>query len=102
MSSQGSHAAKSCIAANVVQLSADSAVAFNRGAPGQAGEIWYNAACDPAETDGQQERAKHWFLTACHELGHNFVRRHNSAFADVMGQIVMRYTPRFHIVYDIP
>ncbi|KAL4424013.1 hypothetical protein ABPG75_001314 [Micractinium tetrahymenae] len=73
----------------------DTAIAFNRGAPGQAGEIWYNAACDPPEAQGQQQHATHWFLTACHELGHNFVRRHDSAFADAMGQIVMQYTPRF-------
>ena len=78
-------------------LCADSTIAFNHRklGPGQAGEIWYNAAFDPPEADSRQ-RAAHWFLTACHELGHNFVRRHDSEFAGLMGQIVMRFTPRFY------
>lgn len=77
----------------------DGIIAFNLGRPGEAGECWYNAAYDPPETD-PVSRAKHWFLTTCHELAHNFVRAHNSAFADVMGQIVLRYADRFRGIYD--
>lgn len=74
----------------------DGFVAFNLWPPGSAaGEVWYNAAADPAE-GGPQLRAAQWFLTACHELAHNWVRSHDSQFADTMGQIVMRYTPAFH------
>lgn len=71
-------------------------MAFNLLPPGSAAaEVWYNAAFDPAEGDAQL-RAAQWFLTACHELAHNFVRCHDTTFADTMGQIVMRFTPAFH------
>lgn len=78
---------------------ADLFMAFNLGRAGEAGECFFNAAYDP---HGAQPlaRAKQWFLTTCHELAHNFVRAHNSAFADVMGQIALRYAPRFLSMHD--
>ena len=77
-----------------VLTAADDAIAFNLGRQGEAGECWYNAAFDPPSAD-PATRATHWFLTTCHELAHNYVRGHNSLFADVMGQFVLRYTPAF-------
>ncbi|PRW44629.1 Right handed beta helix region [Chlorella sorokiniana] len=60
---------------------------------------YQHCACLPIALE-PVARAKHWFITTCHELAHNFVRAHNSAFADVMGQIVLRYAPRFTSMYD--
>lgn len=41
----------------------------------------------------------HWFLTACHELAHNWVRAHNSAFADLTAELALRFAPRLYRLY---
>ena len=58
------------------------------------GECWYNAANDVASAQAGR-RCDHWFLTACHELAHNFEKSHGTTFADVNSQIVLRYSDRY-------
>lgn len=77
---------------------AGNVVAFNLGQAGCSGEVWDNVAFDLAEGDAAA-RATHWFLTACHELAHNWVRNHSSQFADVMGELVLHFAPRFRSLW---
>ena len=72
-----------------------------------SGVAWFNAARDlpppaggslPAEAAGRRVRA--WYLAACHLVAAHACGEEEAAegdaFADVMGQVAVRYGRRFH------
>lgn len=71
-----------------------SAIAFNR-----AGQLWFNAAVK-VDTSGYLDAAygtsRFWYLIVCHELAHNKVWQHNSAFADACSAITLQFADKFN------
>jgi hypothetical protein len=70
-----------------------STIAFNKG-----GSLWFNAAARPdlsASRSPVYVAARFWFLVACHELAHNKVGPHNSAFSNACAEIVLEFSGRF-------
>ena len=60
-------------------------IAFNAG----RSQLWFNAYHDPVGAE-RHAREEFWFHTVCHELAHQYVSPHCSAFADRVGAITFR------------
>ncbi|CAG9461940.1 unnamed protein product [Pedinophyceae sp. YPF-701] len=76
---------------NIFYDPASSNMAFNRG-----GGLWFNADFFGRRGQTPDDEVREWFLTVLHELAHNRVKGHNSAFAGEMARHTLHVAPYFN------
>lgn len=74
----------------------DECIAFNRG-----NKLWYNAYADKVyDQSPQGVRLFNWYITACHELAHNFQKQHDEVFSDYLAHIALQHSRGFYALCE--